>query len=93
MYFKFINIIGWGKCNPQVEVVDRKRCNLISIPEDAVRSARSLKESFQISQDQFPKVFQVKNGLFAEFFSWKIKSFGLEATLKLKGDCITTDFD
>ena len=50
MYFKFINIIGWGKCNPQVEVVDRKRCNLISIPEDAVRSARSLKESFQMDQ-------------------------------------------
>ena len=53
MYFKFINIIGWGKCNPQVEVVDRKRCNLISIPEDAVRSARSLKESFQITYLKF----------------------------------------
>ena len=60
MYFKFINIIGWGKCNPQVEVVDRKRCNLISIPEDAVRSARSLKESFQMRKHQCPEIFRNK---------------------------------
>ena len=60
MYFKFINIIGWGKCNPQVEVVDRKRCNLISIPEDAVRSARSLKEPFQMRKHQCPEIFRNK---------------------------------
>ena len=56
----------WKACNRQVDYVDRRHCNLTSVPDDILRYSRSLEELL-LDANQIRELPRVKQILLYRF--------------------------
>ena len=59
----------WRACNRQVEYIDKRHCNLTSVPEDVLRHTRTLEELL-LDANQIRELPRVSCGVFMPFASF-----------------------